>query len=655
MLTIPRKSTGSYPEREESFERWTIFIKGLRNSLSKRIVSKRMLRFPLLVHRAAEEMGDVVAEDVPDLCRQIGWLLLKNKFDDASVAKGFALVQQVAARELGQYHYDVQLMGGWCLLHGMVAEMETGEGKTLTATLAASLVAMAGIPVHVITPNDYLTQRDAESMLPLYTALGLRVDYVVHDLSSSMRRKAYAADITYCTNKEIAFDYLRDRIETGNQSSELRHHVRSLNGQSRDLLLLRGLHFAIVDEADSVLIDESRTPLIITDQSGEQLDEATIRQAFLVADMLKEKRDFLIPEDHSHVELNDHGKMEILNQVQTFDSVWKHRARREELVSQALAAKYLYHRGEHYIVDGGKVQIIDQYTGRIMEGRSWGQGLQQMIEFKEDCEASMHRMPKARISYQRFFRRYMHLAGMTGTAKEVSGELWTVYMLSVMCIPTHRTIQREVFPSRVLATKEQKYNVILERIRQIICQNRPVLVGTRCLASSEELSRKLSDEHIEHQLINARQGQKESEIIALAGRKGQVTIATNMAGRGTDIKLADGVVEHGGLHVILSEIHEAGRIDRQLIGRCGRQGDPGSYEMILSVDDTLFNQYNRLLGKRFWQMLYHANPVVGSWIAFRAGRFFQRRIEAEHFSVRKDVLKMDQKLGDVLAFSGHLE
>jgi len=655
MIPVPIKCSDLYAEKKEDFNLFARLMKGVGNRISQPMLRRRMSRFPAIVNRSNQDVVDLAESEIPDFCRYMGLKLLESGFDDAVVAKGFALVRHVASRQLGQMHYDVQLMGGWCLLHGMVAEMETGEGKTLTATLPVSIAAMAGIPVHVITANDYLTQRDAEMMRPLYSALGLTVGYVIHGMEHAQRCRAYACDITYCTNKEIAFDYLRDKMVTGNRQGTLRSRVHRLRQQGGQPLLLRGLHFAIVDEADSVLIDEARTPLLIAQDSDDQLDANTIQQSFAIAASLAEGRDFRLVREQSHVRLTDQGKLAISQQAEGLSGNWRNRVFREELVTQALAAHQLYRKNEHYMIVQGKVQIIDAFTGRVMQGRSWGRGIQQMIESKEGCAMTRHKTTHARISYQRFFRRYVHLAGMTGTAKEVRNEFWSVYALPVMHIPTRRMMQRQVWPVRVFANSKKKHAAILERIEQMQAECRPVLVGTRSIDVSEELGRLLVSRGVRHQLLNARQSEFEADIIKQAGEQRCVTIATNMAGRGTDIKLGQGVCERGGLHVIISEGHEARRIDRQLSGRCARQGDPGSYEMMISVDDQLFHHHSGMIGERFWHVIFAFSPGTATWFAIKMAHFLQRRVEREHYKARREVLKMDTRLGDILAFSGRLE
>ena len=589
--------------------------------------------------------------------RSVGANLQQCGFDNALIAKCFSLVREAAKRTIGKRPFDVQLIGGRVLLAGMVAEMETGEGKTLTATLPAATAALAGIPVHVITVNDYLADRDAQWMGPIYEMLGLKVGTIVHGMSPSERRVAYSADVTYCTNKEVAFDYLKDRIVLGHDAERAKLQIERLYERSPrlDRLLLRGLHYAIVDEADSVLVDEARTPLIISGaDSGDASQQELCHIALSLAAEMIEGRDFTIVSQERNVRLLNPATDRLEVAASELGGIWKRRHWREQLVKQALAAQHLYIDGRQYLIRDGKIQIIDEYTGRIMPDRSWEHGLHQMIEAKEGCEMTQRTEPLARISYQRFFRRYLWLAGMTGTAHEVAGELWSVYQLATKRIPTNRPTQRAKWPDRIYASDGEKWDAVVNRITQMHNQGRPVLVGTRSVKASEHLSALLSDRHLEHQLLNARQDLSEAMIVAQAGQPGRITVATNMAGRGTDIQLGESVRERGGLHVIATEFHEARRIDRQLFGRCGRQGDPGSCEAIVSAEDEL----PRIHSRGVWKVLSStgAGPKrLPSPLRALNLKAAQRSAERLHRRMRRDLLKIDEHLDSALAFSGKSE
>jgi preprotein translocase subunit SecA len=573
-----------------------------------------------------------------------------------AVAEAFALVREVATRVLGQRHHDVQLRGGLALLHGFVAEMETGEGKTLTATLAAGTAALSGEPVHIVTVNDYLAQRDADWMGPIYAALGLDVGVIKQGLDPETRRAAYARDVTYATNKEIAFDYLKDRIALGRRGSRVRLQLDRLfeEGPRASRLLLRGLHYGIVDEADSVLVDEARTPLIISGESDDELESTTYEQALELAAELREGRDFRLEGRERSVLYTPEGEARLAERGRLLGGLWTGRLRREDLVRQALVALHLLVRDHHYLLQEGKVQIVDEFTGRIMEDRSFEHGLHQMLEAKEGCDLTSRRDPMARISYQRFFRRYRRLAGMTGTAREISGELWSVYGLPVLAIPTNRPVLRSDLGERIFPSIGEKWEAVAERVAALQREGRPMLVGTRSVDASEELSRRLDAAGVAHRVLNARQDAEEAEIIARAGEAGSVTVATNMAGRGTDIRLGPGVAERGGLHVIATERHEARRIDRQLFGRCGRQGDPGSFERMVCLEDELVRLHAP--GPRRLALVAVARtPRLAPGLARLAVGIAQRRAERLHARMRADLLQHDDETANLLAFSGRGE
>jgi preprotein translocase subunit SecA len=618
-----------------------------------RVRKSRSGRFVRTVAGFAKWAENLDGQGIRQAAAEIGYNLRRHGFQDAIVAKSFALTREVSRRTLGQRHYDVQLIGGKVLLSGLIAEMETGEGKTLTATLAASAAALAGIPVHVITVNDYLASRDAEWMSPIYEALGLRVGTIVHGLNPDQRRQAYGADVTYCTNKEVAFDYLKDRIVLGREAGRIQLQVERLY-QTRprlDQLLLRGLFFAIVDEADSVLVDEARTPLIISGPSKAAASELEMYQTALsIANQMELDRDFVIEERERTIRLLSEGLERIAEVTAPLGGVWVRRHWREQLVRQALSAHHLFFLDKHYLIRDGKVQIIDEYTGRVMADRSWEHGLHQMIEAKEGCEMTERIENLARISYQRFFRRYLWLSGMTGTAREVTGELWSVYRLATAVIPTNRPVKRKRLPDQIHETLEQKWTAVVQRIEEVHKTGRPVLIGTRSVAASEHISRLLAERGLRHQLLNARQDSEEARIVGEAGGKGFITVATNMAGRGTDIKLAPGVKELGGLYVIATELHEARRIDRQLFGRSARQGDPGSCEAIVSLEDELSQVYIHRFLRKLRPGFAHRSTSRAKIVAMA-----QRSAERLHLQMRSDLLEMDEQLDSTLAFSGKAE
>jgi preprotein translocase subunit SecA len=571
---------------------------------------------------------------------------------DSDLHRALILVAEAAARALGMRPYPTQLVGAASLLRGRLAEMQTGEGKTLTAGLAACVAGMAGVRTHVVTVNDYLAERDASHLAPLYRFFDLDVGVVVHGVELDAKRRAYACDIAYCTNKELVFDYLRDRVNAGGRATSAQLQARRLFAGTVAAPLLCGLHFAIVDEADSILIDEARTPLILAEKDGQVEHAEAFAQALALAEGLQPGVHFLLNAERREVSLTAAGSSAVADAVAGLPAPWHARSQREHLVTQALRAKQLFIRDKQYLVDAaGLVQIIDEYTGRVLPGRTWEQGLHQMIEAKEGVELSERTRTLARITYQRFFGRYLRLAGMTGTAREVAHELSVVYRLSTASIPTHRPSARRHLPTIVCPDEAGKWLVVAETVAAAQARGQPVLVGTRSVQASERLSDVLLQRGIVHAVLNARQDEAEAELVARAGRRGQVTVATNMAGRGTDIELGDGVAALGGLLVVLTEFHESPRIDRQLIGRCARQGDPGACVAIVAADDELFTRYASELRRAM--VIGPQGLAARQALAARACRAWaQWGAERMHARTRRDTLRQDRKLDNLLSFAG---
>ncbi len=656
LLLSPQTVRGFYPERRTSEEsKFDAAVIGVAGNIARPLLARpgSFAGIVPLVHKFSEALPGLSDQALRKETDMLRHMLQSDGLRLESAARAFALVREVAGRKLGMRHFDVQLIGGYVLLNGMVAEMETGEGKTLTATLPACTAALAGIPVHVITVNDYLARRDGETMKPVYEALGLSVGVVTHDMSPEDRRTAYRCDVTYCTNKDVVFDYLKDRILMRLRPGHVQMRLERLYRKDGRLgqLFLRGLPFAIVDEADSVLIDEARTPLIISGPANNSCEKDGYQQALAAAAQLRPGAHYVLNTAKRSIELTDEGKEQLRELMLPLGGIWVGRYRREDTVRQALMAHQLFMKDQHYIVRDNKVQIVDEYTGRVMADRSWEQGLHQLIECKEGCDITNQNETLARISYQRFFRRYHYLAGMTGTAREVAGELWSVYRLRAVPIPTNKPPARRAEPCRLYETAQEKWRAIVGRIAEIHRQERPVLVGTRSVAASDHLSRLLTAAALPHRVLNARQDKEEADIIAEAGRKGRITVATNMAGRGTDIILTQETREAGGLHVLATEFHDSRRIDRQLFGRCGRQGDPGSFEAIASLEDSLFEGY---AGKPAG--LIARRLVNSEWI----GRFAenglvvlaQQAAQRKHSRVRRELLKFDDSMESSMAFSG---
>jgi preprotein translocase subunit SecA len=585
-----------------------------------------------------------------------GIAVRRNAADRAALVRLFALVREAANRSLGLRPYDIQVMGAAALWRGAVAEMATGEGKTAVAGLCAAAAALAGRTVHVVTVNDYLAGRDAALMAPLFRLLGLTVAALAGGMPPEARRAAYRSAICYGTSKEIVFDHLRDRLALGPDRGAMRLRVAALDDDAPPLLM-RGLDFVIVDEADSVLVDAARTPLILSGAQDSQVDEATAAQAMALANRLSIGRDWLRLPNLLSVELTEAGDARLATLVETDPGLagaasWAMPRLREELVRHALAAQHLFRRGEHYLVRDGRVQIIDEFSGRIMPDRQWADGLHQMIETKEACALTRRRVTLARLTYQRFFPRYRHLCGMTGTASEVAGELWAVYGLQVDRIPTHVRSQRRSDPDRVLPDAAAKWRAVGARAAELRASGRPVLIGTRTVAAAQRASAALTAVALPHAVLSADQDAAEAAVIAAAGEAGRITVATNMAGRGTDIRISPEVAATGGLAVLLTERHEAGRIDRQLAGRAARQGDPGSIGAILAADDPLLDAGGLLprmlarIGSRLAGM--RAGEILAGWALRRA----QRRQEHAHAAARHALLRQDRLRAERLGFAG---
>lgn len=547
--------------------------------------------------------------------------------------EAFALVRIAAQRTLGMRHYDVQLLGGVALFQGSVAEMETGEGKTLTATLPLYLRALLGKGTHLATVNDYLAQRDAEWKRPLFQLLGLSVGVLQSQMQPAERAGAYGCDITYGTAKEFGFDFLRDRLalrRTEQQHSTSRENTTTLQ---------RPPYFALVDEADSVFIDEARTPLIISARPGESQQHvvACFRWSAEMVQRFCHDEHFTVDPQKRQIELTLAGRQLVRALASASSDVNADFVELYEYVERAIRVQRDFHRDREYVVRDGEVVIVEEYTGRLAEGRKWGHNVHQAVEAKEGLKVSVDAGHAARITIQDFFLRYPHLAGMTGTARSSARELKKIYRLPVVSVPTNRPVRRQRLADRIFPASDQKWEAIVQDVRDRQQQGRPVLVGTRSIDKSEALSRRLTAAGIPHQVLNARHHQREADIIAQAGQPGKVTIATNMAGRGVDIKLGPGVKEIGGLYVICTELHDSARIDRQLAGRCGRQGDPGEVRTYQALDDDILRTG---LGAEKSARLRQAGIAARGGLEKFARHFAraQRLVERRHFSQRRILL-----------------
>ena len=542
---------------------------------------------------------------------------------DELLPEAFAVVRETAHRTVNMRHFDVQIMGGIILHEGRIAEMKTGEGKTLVATLPIYLNALTGQGVHLVTVNDYLARRDAEWMGDIYRFLGLSVGVIVHGLDYADRRAAYNCDVTYGTNNEFGFDYLRDNMVL-----------------YADQMVQRPLHYAIVDEVDSILIDEARTPLIISGPS-EDAPELYYRFAKLVP-RLQSETHFNVDEKAKTVTLTEtgvHKIEELLGIENLFDD---EHFQLNHYVNQALKAAHLFRRDRDYVVQNGEVLIVDEFTGRLMHGRRYSDGLHQAIEARENVKIERESQTLASITFQNYFRMYEKLAGMTGTAATEEAEFEKIYGMDVVVIPTHKPMIRIDNPDAVYRTAEAKYNAVVEEVAELYTKGQPVLVGTISIEKSEMLSDMLRARGIPHSVLNAKHHEHEAEIVKQAGQKGTVTIATNMAGRGTDIVLGEGVHELGGLYIIGSERHESRRIDNQLRGRSGRQGDAGSSRFYVSLEDDLMRLFgSERIGGLMERLGWGEDEAIEHPQISRAIENAQRKLEGYHFDLRKQVLEYD--------------
>jgi len=600
-------------------------IKGLLAGDDAREI-KNLMRIVEQVNALEPEFEKLNTDSLAAKTGEFRERLRRGETLDSLLPEAYALVREGAKRTLGQRHFDVQVLGAIVLHQGRIAEMKTGEGKTLVATMPAYLNALPGQGVHVVTVNDYLARRDSEWMGQIYKLLGLEVGLIVHGLEPAQRRQAYLADITYGTNNEFGFDYLRDNMVL-----------------YKEHLVQRPLNYAIIDEVDSILIDEARTPLIISG-AVEQDTSQYYRYARLVP-RLRPEDDYTVDEKARTVTLTEAGVAKVekaLNIENLYDHV---NMEISHHINQALRAHVLMKRDRDYVVKDGQVIIVDEFTGRLMFGRRYSNGLHQAIEAKENVRIERESQTLASITLQNYFRMYRKLAGMTGTAKTEEEEFRKIYGMDVVVIPTNKPMIRQDLPDVVYRTEAGKFKAVVEEIVRRHRTGQPVLVGTISIEKSELLSAMLKRRGIPHNVLNAKHHEREAEIVAQAGQKGAVTIATNMAGRGTDIVLGPGVPELGGLHIIGTERHEARRIDNQLRGRAGRQGDPGSSQFFISLEDDLMRLFgsDRYMGMMARLGMDDDTPIDHALLS-KAIESAQKRVEARNFDIRKHVLEYDDVL-----------
>jgi preprotein translocase subunit SecA len=631
-LPTPGIFWGSYPERSsaQAIPRQTLGPAAYR----RQVAACRQLQEVL------QRLDDATfAEHVRSLrCR-----LARHGLTADSIAEGLAASGEAARRYLGLTPYDSQLFAACAILDNRLAEMATGEGKTLAALLAAATGALAGIPVHVLSANDYLVTRDTERLTPAYAGLGLSVGAVTPALNEEDRRAAYGCAVTYVTARELAFDYLRDGLRSGGRASDLARRARALEGDSRPPLL-RGLCMAVLDEADSLLIDEALMPLILSRQDDDPATRGFLWQALMLADRLQAGRDFLLRYGENP-ELTESGRRQLATLAEVLGGRWRSGRLREDTVGLALSARHRFRRDRDYLVRDGKVEIVDATTGRTAPGRVWSRGLHTLIELKEGCKPSPVTRTLAQITYQRLFPRYLRLGGMSGTLREARGELRQVYQLPVVRVPLRTPSRRRYLPPRLFADHDSLWRAVTSRVAELHADGRPVLIGTASVGESEALSLRLAAAGIAHQVLNARFDQEEAAMVARAGQPGQVTVSTNMAGRGTDIELGPGVAAAGGLHVLCCQHEATAAIERQLQGRCARQGDPGSTETWLALDEP---------GRRLWRQqqgeIRLPAPLLKAWIHYQ-----QTRRAAGQRHTRYQMLLADREWERGLAFRGRGE
>lgn len=619
---------------------------GFQKSIDQSSIN-RWRGFVQRIESQASSLNQLSDNDLRKRSLSLRYDALSGQSLDDLVVPAFALVREAGRRTIGLEHYPVQLLGGVAMHFGSIAVMQTGEGKTLTATLPMYLAALAGRGAHLATANDYLAARDAELMKPIYEALGLSVGVVQSDTTRPQRRKNYACDVTYSTAKEVGFDFLRDRLfrrrmEMGHSELVASMLDEAKRDESRDTVQ-REMNFMLVDEADSILIDEARTPLIVS-SIPDEVAQARIQLYQWCADVC------------GKFELGDHFDTDPKTRHVTLNPDGRKRARKlpqpallretpmldiYDQLEQAIFVERNYFRDRQYVIRDGEVVIVDEFTGRLAEGRKWRAGLHQAIEAREQLEVSVETGEAARITIQDLFLRYNRLAGMTGTAANSANELRKIYDVKVIDVPTNKPPKRTQWPDLVFASDSQKWNAIADEIESIHRTGRPVLVGTRSIDKSEMLSKLLIKRNIPHDVLNARNLAREASIVAGAGKLSRVTVATNMAGRGTDIKVAAPALDLGGLHVICTELHESARIDRQLIGRCGRQGDPGTFRQFMSLEDEILeiglgqDRAQRLLNHR----TQPAKLLARFAVLFRTA---QQKIERRHFRGRKLLLHQEK-------------
>jgi preprotein translocase subunit SecA len=614
-LPSPGLVWGRYPEervnKQDVWPWWLASMHALLLQPGKGPAERCLRRLRPGLAEAKANARDAFPAQVETLRRK----LARRQLSEQLIIDSFALIDAACERELGIRAHDGQFAAARLMLENRMVEMGTGEGKTLAAVLAAATAALGRVPVHIITSNDYLALRDSDELRPVYAALGLRVGTVTGGLGTEQRREAYASDVTYCTAKEVVFDYLRDSLARRKHGSDLEQRATRLvaGAQQAPATVLRGLCMAIVDEADSILIDEARVPLILSQGRDDAVERSFYEHALGIASEMREPRDYVIERPLGSVAITSEGRKKLSSLPASRRAIQRDRRHLEESVCLALTALHVLERDRHYLVRDGAVIIIEPTTGRAAPGRAWSRGLHQLVELKERCAASPRSQTVAQITYQRFFPRYVRLCGMSATIAESRAELLSVYGCRMTRVRLSKPSRRVVLPPRLFTSCESRWCSVVERVVQMHVDGRPVLIGTASVSESEELSRRFAAADLAHAVLNARHDASEAKIVAAAGELGRITIATNMAGRGTDIALGAGVAERGGLHVIRCQHNISRRIDRQFLGRCARRGEPGSCETMLALDDLPEHALEVRLLKSFYR---GRTCTVPRWMAY---------------------------------------
>ncbi|MDB5804568.1 MAG: prepilin peptidase [Betaproteobacteria bacterium] len=653
-LPTPGLVYGDYPERRGPFRRdnavdlaWKRGISLIEGQLRRDATRHR--RFADEVLAQAKSLLTSEERTMQGRLETTRAALVREGLNDTTCLHALALACVACKQRLGVFPYVTQIMAARVMLDWQLAEMATGEGKTIAIALAAATAALAGAPVHVITSNDYLAARDARALKRFYASMHLRAAVVTQDMPREARARAYGADVTYCTAKELAFDYLRDNMLRPNRLGDLEQRARRISAGSADqaVPLLRGLCVAFVDEADTILIDEARIPLVLSRSDGNAENVLFLESALACAGKLLPAEHYMADTSSNSVTLTASGQQAVADWPFGESGINAHPRHREDTTCMALAALHLFVRDRDYVVRDGAVEIVDETTGRRAPGRAWSRGLHQLIECKERCAASIRNEPEQQITYQRFFRRYLHLGGMSGTLRECIGELRLTYDLAVIDVPLRLPSQRRQYRPQLFSDNSALYAAVVARTREMVGLGRPVLIGLSSVAESATLSAILRAANLQHAVLNASQDDAEAAIVGRAGMGGQVTVATSMAGRGTDIAIDDDTLRRGGLHIILCQHNASRRIDRQFIGRAARRGEPGSVEILLS-------QQSRLLDTFFPGAL----RVAAIWMANRSPFLFRLIVrlpqlleERNQSGQRQDLKRADEQAERNFAFS----